>query len=92
MITLSDILLPEDILLDLEVGSAAALFDEVGQNMQRWHGLPRVQVAAALAALVRRRTLAEMAEAAGRMRRVRHAALGDSTLRSDTQACPEGPK
>lgn len=48
MITLSDILLPEDILLDLEVGSAAALFDEVGQNMQRWHGLPRVQVAAAL--------------------------------------------
>lgn len=45
-----------------------------------------------LAALVRRRTLAEMAEAAGRMRRVRHAALGDSALRSDTQACPDGPK
>jgi PTS system nitrogen regulatory IIA component len=49
MISIADILLPEDILLDLDVSSAAALFDEVGQTMQRWHGLPRVVVAEALA-------------------------------------------
>lgn len=49
MISIADILFPEDILLDLNVSGAAALFDEVGQVMQRWHGLPRVVVAEALA-------------------------------------------
>lgn len=48
MISIADILLPEDILLDLNVNGAAALFDEVGRNMQHWHGLPRVLVAEAL--------------------------------------------
>jgi PTS system nitrogen regulatory IIA component len=48
MISIADILLPEDILLDLEVAAPRA-FDEVGQTMQRWHGLPRVVVAEALA-------------------------------------------
>lgn len=49
MISIADILLPEDILLDLDVSGAAALFDQVGQVMQRWHGLPRAAVADALA-------------------------------------------
>lgn len=48
MISIADILLPEDILLDLNVNGAATLFDEVGRNMQHWHGLPRVLVAEAL--------------------------------------------
>lgn len=48
MLSLSDILLPEDILLDLDVTSPATLFDAIGQNMQRWHGLPRVSVAEVL--------------------------------------------
>lgn len=49
MISIADILLPEDVLLDMDVSSAAALFDEVSQTMERWHGVPRAQVAAALA-------------------------------------------
>ncbi|HQE39969.1 MAG TPA: PTS sugar transporter subunit IIA [Zoogloea sp.] len=48
MISIADILRPEDILLDLNVSGATALFDEVGQLMQRRHGLPRVRVAEAL--------------------------------------------
>ena len=48
MISIADILRPEDILLDLNISGATALFDEVGQLMQRRHGLPRVRVAEAL--------------------------------------------
>jgi len=48
MLSLADILLPEDILLDLDVTNPAALFDTVGRNMQRWHGLARVPVAEVL--------------------------------------------
>lgn len=47
---------------------------------------------ASLAGLVRRRTLAEMAEAAARPRPDRRTVLGDSAQRCDAQACPDALK
>jgi nitrogen PTS system EIIA component len=45
---ISDLLSPEDILLDLEVSSKAQLIAEIGRHMERAHAMPQESVALSL--------------------------------------------
>lgn len=45
----ADLLSPEDIRLDLEVATKSALLDEIGQHMEREHGMPHDWVVQSLA-------------------------------------------
>lgn len=47
--TFADLLSPEDIHLDLEAANKSQLLDEIGQRMERQHGLPRDRVVQSLA-------------------------------------------
>jgi len=38
---IADLLLPEDILLDLEVSSKGQLIAEIGRHMERAHAMPQ---------------------------------------------------
>ena len=46
--TVAGLLLPEDILLDLDVSNTREIFDEIGRHMERKHALPKEWVAASL--------------------------------------------
>lgn len=46
--TVGELLLPEDILLDLDVANTRQLFDEIGRHMERKHALPKDWVTASL--------------------------------------------
>jgi PTS system nitrogen regulatory IIA component len=45
---IADLLLPEDILLDLEVSDKSHLIEEIGRHMERAHALPHEAVALSL--------------------------------------------
>jgi len=45
---IATLLLPEDILLDMDVASKTQLIEEIGRHMERGHGLPRQSVALSL--------------------------------------------
>lgn len=49
MNAIASLLRPEDIRLDLEVGSKDQLLDEIGWHMERMHGLPHSWVTGSLA-------------------------------------------
>lgn len=49
MHTIADLLMPEDVLLDLDVSSKGELLDEIGHHMERQHALAHEWVATALA-------------------------------------------
>jgi nitrogen PTS system EIIA component len=46
--TVADLLLPEDILLNMEVSSKSQLFEEIGRHMEREHAMPQEWVALSL--------------------------------------------
>jgi PTS system nitrogen regulatory IIA component len=46
---IAGLLLPEDVLLDLDISSKSQLFDDIGRHMERQHGLPQDLVAMGLA-------------------------------------------
>jgi PTS system nitrogen regulatory IIA component len=47
--TITDLLRPQDILLDIDVSSKSQLLDEIGRHMERQHAMPREWVVVALA-------------------------------------------
>ena len=45
---IADLMLPNDILLDLEISSKSELLEEIGRHMERAHGMPHGSVTASL--------------------------------------------
>jgi PTS system nitrogen regulatory IIA component len=48
MNTIADLLLPEDILLDVDVSGKQPLFEEIGRHMERVHAMPQAWVVSSL--------------------------------------------